>query len=30
MSIEVEPELFGVKRWECEVVSNPERGFLKN
>ena len=23
MSIEVEPELFGVKRWECEVVSNP-------
>ena len=23
MNIEVEPELFGVKRWECEVVSNP-------
>lgn len=23
MAIEVEPELFGVKRWECEVVSNP-------
>jgi Na+-transporting NADH:ubiquinone oxidoreductase, subunit NqrF len=23
MEIEVEPELFGVKRWECEVVSNP-------
>lgn len=23
MKIEVEPEFFGVKRWECEVVSNP-------
>ena len=23
MAIEVEPELFGVKRWECEVISNP-------
>ena len=23
MRIEVEPELFGVKRWECEVISNP-------
>ena len=23
MKIEVEPEFFGVKRWECTVVSNP-------
>ncbi|MFY0663314.1 MAG: NADH:ubiquinone reductase (Na(+)-transporting) subunit F [Natronospirillum sp.] len=23
MKIEVEPEFFGVKRWECDVVSNP-------